>query len=93
MTEELLFTMFKDTELVSAKKFKAKIKKYKVDDPTELYKRIVNYQVKKYGRTIGGITESINPEVLEKRGQTANRRKYYQRHKEDIDKKRRERYM
>ena len=40
MTEELLFTMFKDTELVSAKKFKAKIKKYKVDDPTELYKRI-----------------------------------------------------
>ena len=90
--EELIFAMFKDTELISAKKFKVKVKKYKVDDPTELYKRIVNYQIKKYGKTIGGISESVTPEVLEKRGQIANKRKYYERHKEEIIKKKKERY-
>lgn len=90
--EEFLFAMFKDTELISAKKFKVKIKKYKVEDPTELYKRIVNYQIKKYGKTIGGITESVTPEVLEKRGLIANKRKYYERHKEEIIKRNKERY-
>lgn len=52
MKEELLFVMYKDKILGSSQVFKGMITKYKVADPTRLYTRIVNYQIKKYGETL-----------------------------------------
>ena len=45
-----LFTLYKDTPLDSAKEFRSKIlKKYGTGDTRDLYSRICNYQIDKYG--------------------------------------------
>ena len=48
--ENLLFEEYKDTPLRSAKGLFNDIKKkYDYDSSSDLYKKIVNYQIKKYG--------------------------------------------
>lgn len=48
--EELIFEMYKNQTLTSAKKFKNDIQKnFKNIDCYDLYRRIVNFQIEKYG--------------------------------------------
>ena len=48
--ENLIFNMFKDTSVIGAKKFKAKIEKmYSGVDYSTIYRKILNYQIEKYG--------------------------------------------
>ena len=48
--EELLFHQYKDQPLTSAKKFKNDItKNFEYVNCSDLYRRIVNYQIEKYG--------------------------------------------
>lgn len=51
--EDLLFEVFKDTKKLSSdcKRFKVQLKFPKVD-MSSLHRRIVNYQVKKYGQSL-----------------------------------------
>lgn len=55
--EEYLFAKYKNTNIKNSEEFRYKIVKSKFKDledvdVSELYKRIVNYQVKKYGGTL-----------------------------------------
>jgi len=49
--EEQLFNELKDKALVNSEVFKKKYKDIDIDH-SRLYRRIVNYQVKKYGSTL-----------------------------------------
>lgn len=51
--EKIIFNMYKDTELGTVKDFKSKLmKKFKGINWYELYARITNYQIKKYGTSL-----------------------------------------
>lgn len=52
--EEYLFAKYKDKCIYSAAKFKGEIKDYKNINASDLYVRIINYQIKKYGRPLSG---------------------------------------
>lgn len=52
--EEYLFTKYKNKCISSAAKFKGEVKDYKNIDVGELYRRIINYQIKKYGNALSG---------------------------------------
>lgn len=47
--EEYLFAKFKDS---TAKVFRREVVKYKGVNVTDLYARIVKYQIKKYGKSL-----------------------------------------
>lgn len=58
LVEELIFNAYKDKDVISAKHFKGVIKKdfdYKAS--SDLYRKIINYQVKKYGVTLTNLNE------------------------------------
>lgn len=58
LVEELIFNVYKDKDVISAKYFKEIIKKdYGYNASSGLYRKIINYQVKKYGRTLQKIDE------------------------------------
>jgi hypothetical protein len=51
--EELLFKMFKDEKFKNTESLKSKIGSLKDNiDFTKLYKRIINYQIDKYGEQL-----------------------------------------
>ena len=55
MLEDLLFEMYKDNPTGCSNKFYDRMKKnHKLDDAVSLYRRIINYQVQKYGESLGG---------------------------------------
>lgn len=54
---DMLFELYKESSLGNSEKFRKEItSKYNISDEefTELYRRIVNYQVEKYGETLRG---------------------------------------
>ena len=56
LVEQLIFEVYKDKFIRSSKAFKDEIlKSYGYVASTELYKRIMNYQIKRYGRTLQDI--------------------------------------
>ena len=60
--EDYIFEIYKDTYIHGAKKFIKDVKdKYNLDINNELYKRIINYQIKKYGSQLsyGGQIEFV----------------------------------
>lgn len=92
--EEYLFTQYKDKAIKNATQFKGEIrKKYGVleVDLTELYRKIVNYQIKKYGKhLIDDGTSDIPYEVIQKRShrrRNANRRNRGLRKETEKDKR------
>ena len=55
MKEKIVFVLYKDKELKSVKKFENTIqKKYGFIPSKELSRKIINYQVKKYGHSLDG---------------------------------------
>ena len=51
--EEFIYHAYKDKAIVSADKFKKTVMKdYKVKPSSEVIRRIINYQIKKYGSTL-----------------------------------------
>lgn len=60
--EDYIFEIYKDTHINGAKKFVKEVKdKYNLEVNNELYKKIINYQVNKYGGKLsyGGYIEFI----------------------------------
>lgn len=56
LVEQLIFEVYKDKFVRSSKAFKQEIlNNYKYEVSFELYKRIMNYQIKRYGRTLQDI--------------------------------------
>ncbi|MCQ2978235.1 MAG: hypothetical protein MJ245_00360 [Clostridia bacterium] len=56
--EELAFEEYKDKNLFNAKKFKKDIKKkFGFEPDGSLYRKIINYQIKKYGHALEGSME------------------------------------
>ena len=82
--EEYLFNKYKDEHFNNSGDFKKRIREYKEVDASELYKRIINYQVKKYG---GGLTGDLSThvpiEVLKRR---SKQRRYHNEKKLGIKK-------
>ena len=53
LVEELIFNAYKDKNVMSAKVFKKMVyDNFKYRASTDLYARILNYQIKKYGNTL-----------------------------------------
>lgn len=54
-TEEIIFQMFKDTEIGRSHEFRKKLddKGIKLQNPGKVFVRITNYQIKKYGCALG----------------------------------------
>ena len=89
--EELIFTMYRDTPIV-AKTFKSKIiKKYGLsnDEARDIYVRIQNYQIKKYGGALMNKMDLLPAEEWKKineyaRIRTNNKKyNYYENRKEN----------
>ena len=81
--EELIFNMYKSQPLV-AKKFKEKVmKKYHItlDEARNIFVKINNYQIKKYGKKLDELNELLpySKEELNKIRSKANQRKYDKR--------------
>lgn len=78
--EEYLFTKYKDKNVYSAIKFRGEIKDYKNVDASALYKRIINYQIKKYGTSLNGSKGTYIPiEKINARAQTRKKSRNKQR--------------
>lgn len=70
-----------------SKKFKNRIlSQYGYEDDGELYRKVVNYQVQKYGSTLVHRVELPNREMKEKIKHKVRNRNYYRRNKNGISK-------
>ena len=58
--ENMIFQMFKDKSIGCAQKFKTEIKKlFDIDNTSDIYRKIVNYQIATYGQQIkSGVTNT-----------------------------------
>lgn len=58
LVENLIYMAFKDKEIGSSRKFKEKIKKdYGYTVTSNLYAKILNYQIMRYGRALQDTTD------------------------------------
>lgn len=55
--EQLVFDTYKDTNFQCCKDFRKQVKEYRNIDVTEVYKKIVNYQIKTFGSSLIGKDE------------------------------------
>lgn len=78
--EKLLFEMYKDKPIKSIKIFKTIMhEKYKIENSTNLYAKINNYQIEKYGTNLRDrINRMTHREKLHANAK-ANARKYSKR--------------
>lgn len=85
-TKEFIFNKYKEDPLIS-KTFKKEImEKYHVtlDEARDLFVRINNYQVKKYGKKVDTLDDFVACSSIEEKrrvGNNAIKRKYYRRGK------------
>lgn len=81
--ERMIFEKEKETSFNNSYDFCKKIRdKYKIDYYLgDLYKRIVNYQIDKYGASLQYVVETHNTEELIKLGRNASKRRYGRRSK------------
>lgn len=80
LTEEILFNNIKDNELLSAENFRSLYKNKEINF-TRLYRRIINYQIKKYGISLSKRFNFITSEERNKLSLLNNQRNYYRRNK------------
>lgn len=74
--EELIFNMYKDTQLGTVSKFRSKFyKKFKNINWYELYAKINNYQIKKYGISLND-RQYRDEEFYKKMKESASHWKY-----------------
>lgn len=77
-TKELIFNVYKD-QVVISKKFKAEVNdKFEISkrDASDIFARIVKYQIKKYGRQLGYDNSHMTTEEARYAHIKANTRKY-----------------
>ena len=81
MNEELIFEMYKDRPIKNARTFKGELrKKFKNIDVSNLFVRITNYQISKFGRALmENNWENRSEEELRKITDRAKHRKYCKR--------------
>ena len=90
--EKLIFELFKDKPLSSSRKFKCEVyKRYKINTTRDLYTRLVNYQIKKYGRMLesGYGVGDLSKEEFEKKKQHFYKQKYRTKNREWLEESRR----
>lgn len=80
LTEEMLFNNIKDEELVSAENFRSLYRNREINY-TRLYRRITNYQIKKYGKSLSTRCEWMTCEERNKLSLLNNQRNYYRRNR------------
>ena len=83
--ERLIFELYKDKPLNSSRVFRGKIqKKFNLIDTSDLYAKIINYQLKKYGYVLenGLSLNSLKKEDFEKKIKRNACRKYYSKTKD-----------
>ena len=76
--ENEIFELEKDKPNINSDEFKKRIKdlyKYKAD--SNLYRRIINYQIKKYGQPLDATIQLHNEEECNKMVHNSNHRKQY----------------
>lgn len=57
--EDILFALYKDKATNGSKEFKEKLKKYKKEvNLTDLYTRVINYQIDKYGVSLDTVRDT-----------------------------------
>lgn len=82
LLEEQIFNLEKDNSVVSSDRFRKKYKGWKINH-SRLYRRIVNYQVKKYGTSLDNaghiphITEA--QKIRNKQRKYDNKRRLYEK--------------
>lgn len=76
--EEKLFAEIKDTSILSAENFKKKYKELNIDH-SRVYRKIINYQIKKYGLSLNS-SSYINQEDYKKRSIAMKNLRYVKRH-------------
>lgn len=80
--EELFFNMYKDTVIIS-KKFKDNMKEkhgFNSREADDLFVKITNYQIKKYGERLTYIPDTvISKEEINRVTHSVNQRKYYRK--------------
>ena len=77
-TKEIIFNIYKD-RVIKSKEFKAEIiDKFEVTkrEATDLYARIINYQIKKYGNRLENHLEIPTKEEANRISVNAKQRKY-----------------
>lgn len=81
--ERMIYEKEKDTAFNNSYDFCKKIReKYKIDYYLgDLYKRIINYQIDKYGASLQYVVENHSTEELIKLGRNARKRSYGRRNK------------
>lgn len=88
LVEELIFNAYKEKNLKNARTFKKEVyDNYKYEASSDLYKRIINYQVNKYGEAIQGKGETNYVKHFYLKGRrTRESQKYYVKQQENLDK-------
>lgn len=76
--EKMIFGLYKDKPVISAKNFKSKIKTEGVN-AYKIYTNIINYQIEKYGNSLRETVERLSWETKKKLCRRATQRKYYRR--------------
>lgn len=76
--EEKLFAEIKDTSILSAENFKKKYKELNINH-SRIYRKIINYQIKKYGLSLNS-SSYINQEDYKKRSIAMKNLRYVKRH-------------
>lgn len=82
-TKELIFNMYKD-EVIISKKFRKGIeKKYNIssDDARNLYVKIINYQIKKYGSRLDTNEPAMTKEEARRIHLTSNTRRWQKKNR------------
>lgn len=91
---KLIFELYKDKPLISSRIFRGKIqKKFNLSDTRDLYTKIINYQLNKYGYVLenGLSLNSLKKEDFVKKIKRNACRKYYSKTKDWQNEKRKER--
>lgn len=83
---EYVFNLEKDKAFNNSNEFYKMIKdKYKMERSPELYRRIINYQIKKYGSTLESYVDLHSTSELIKMGQKSRKRLYFRKKRGNKD--------
>ena len=74
--EEYLFEILKNKSFSNMEQFKKVVKEYNIDETT-LYRKIVNYQINKYGQTLN--SKFVEYQDFGVVGENARLRRYHKR--------------
>lgn len=77
--EGYVFEIYKNRQLNNSIEFVREVEKFKIENPNELYRKIVNYQIKKFGSSLNSKEKKYFKEEQIQRSKNAYSRKYRRR--------------